>query len=106
MLFEIFCMAYCPAQPGVGLWRVSLVLGLLPIWGFFSALPGRGASGPLASVFGDGEQLGGWLHRGVIFAVLSYLFYFIAVACCLARLVIGGCELLTAIGLDFGFWSG
>jgi hypothetical protein len=79
---------------------------LLPIWGFFFGF-GLGAQA-VQAVFGDAflSTVSSWVvgfGMALIFALLSYLFYFMAVA------LIGGSlgyalaiGLLQAIGLDFG----
>jgi hypothetical protein len=79
---------------------------ILPIWGFFAGF-GLGAQ-TIQAIFSEAflATVTSWVVGfivGAIFALLSYLFYFIAVA-----LLAGGfgyalaVGLLTAIGLDFG----
>jgi len=80
---------------------------LLPIWGFFFGFA-LGAQ-TLQALFGIGflATITSWVVgfiAGAVFAVLSYLFYFAAVALLSGAfgyaVAVG---LLTAIGLDFGF---
>jgi hypothetical protein len=84
-----------------------LFLFLLPIWGFFFGF-GLGAQ-TLQVIFGVGflATVSSWVAGfivGAIFAVLSYLFYFVAVALLSGSFGYGlAVGLLTAIGLDFGF---
>jgi hypothetical protein len=82
-------------------------LFLLPIWGFFFGF-GLGAE-TVQAIFGDAflSTVTSWVvgfGLAMIFALLSYLFYFMAVA------LVGGAlgytvavGLLQAIGLNFGF---
>jgi hypothetical protein len=80
---------------------------LLPIWGFFAGF-GVGAQ-TIQALFGDGflSTATSWVVGfvvAVIFAVLSYLFYFCAVALIGGSLGYAlGVGLMQAIGLDFGF---
>jgi hypothetical protein len=109
MVFEIFCMALIGLLFGLALLfgGYRLFLFLLPIWGFFFGF-GLGAQ-TLQVIFGVGflATVSSWVVGfivGAIFAVLSYLFYFIAVALLSGSLGYGlAVGLLTAIGLDFGF---
>jgi hypothetical protein len=109
MVFEIFCMALIGLLLGQALvfggYRLFLVL--LPIWGFFFGF-GLGAH-TLQVLFGIGflATVSSWVVGfivGAIFAVLSYLFYFVAVALLSGSFGYGlAVGLLTAMGLDFGF---
>jgi hypothetical protein len=84
-----------------------LFIILLPIWGFFFGF-GLGAQ-TLQALFGIGflATVSSWVVGfivGSIFAVLSYLFYFVAVALLAGSFGYGlTVGVLTAIGLDFGF---
>lgn len=84
MSFELLCMALIALIFGLvvafGGYRLFLIL--LPIWGFFSGFL-LGAQG-IAFLFNEGllATVTGWVvgfFVGLLFAVLSYLFYFIAV---------------------------
>ena len=109
MVFEIFCMALIALFFGLTLtfggYRLFLIL--LPIWGFFFGF-GLGAQ-TLQALFGIGflATVSSWVVGfivGAIFSVLSYLFYFVAVALLSGSFGYGlTVGLLTAIGLDFGF---
>jgi hypothetical protein len=109
MVFEIFCMALIGLLFGLTLifGGYRLFMFLLPIWGFFFGF-GLGAQ-TLQALFGIGflATVSSWVvgfFVGVIFAVLSYLFYFLAVAILAGSFGYGlAVGLLTAIGLDFGF---
>jgi hypothetical protein len=80
---------------------------LLPVWGFFAGF-GVGAQ-TIQALFGEGflSTATSWVVGfvvAVIFAVLSYLFYFCAVALIGGSLGYAlGVGLMEAIGLDFGF---
>lgn len=110
MGFEMFCMALIALLFGMAMtfggYRLFLVL--LPIWGFFFGF-GLGAQ-TLQVLFGVGmlATVTSWVvgfFVGAIFAVLSYLFYMVAVALLSGSLGYGlAVGLLTAIGLDFGFF--
>jgi hypothetical protein len=82
-------------------------LFLLPIWGFFFGF-GLGAEA-IQALFGTGflSNVTSWVVGFVvaaIFAVLSYLFYFIAVALLAGSLGYAlGAGLMMAIGFDMGF---
>lgn len=109
MSLELLCMAVIGLGFGliIAFWGYKLLWVILPIWGFFAGFA-LGAQtiqiilneGFLASVTG---LVVGFVV-GAIFAVLSYLFYFLAVA-----LLAGGfgyglaVSILTWIGLDMGF---
>ena len=79
---------------------------LLPVWGFFWGFA-LGAQG-LQAVFGIGflATVTSWVAGfivGAIFAVLSYLFYLVAVALMAGSLGYGlGVGLMGLIGFDFG----
>jgi hypothetical protein len=99
MIAFIFGLVLC-----FGGYRFFLIL--LPIWGFFFGLVFGAQS--LQMLFGTGffATVTSWVAGfvvGAIFAVLSYLFYFVAVALiggALGYTVVTG--LLLAIGLDMG----
>ena len=85
MGFEIFCMTLIALLVGlvVTFGGYRLFLFLLPIWGFFFGF-GLGAQ-TLQVIFGIGflATISSWVvgfFVGAIFAVLSYLFYIVAVA--------------------------
>ncbi len=109
MSFELLCMTTIGLLFGAALifggYRLFLVL--LPIWGFFFGL-GLGAQ-TVQLIFGDAflATITGWVVGfivGIIFAVLSYLFYFVAVALLAGSFGYGlAVGLLTWIGLTFGF---
>lgn len=109
MTFELFCMGLIALFFGLVLvfGGYRLFLFLLPIWGFFFGFA-LGAE-TLQVIFGVGflATVSSWVVGfivGAIFAVLSYLFYFIAVALLAGSFGYGlAVALLTAIGLDFGF---
>ena len=109
MGFELFCMALIGLLFGLvvifGGYRIFLVL--LPIWGFFFGFF-LGAQ-TLQVIFGVGflATITSWVVGfivGALFAVLSYLFYIVAVALLSGSfgywLTVG---ILTAIGLNYGF---
>ena len=111
MTFELFCMALIGLAFGAAMvfggYRLFLVL--LPIWGFFFGF-GLGAQ-TIQYIFNTGllSDVTSWVVGfivGLIFAVLSYLFYIFAVAVLSFSfgygLVVG---LWTAIGLDPGLIS-
>jgi hypothetical protein len=109
MVFQLFCMSLIALLFGqvlvFGGYRLFMIL--LPIWGFFFGF-GLGAQ-TVQVLFGIGflATVSSWVAGfivGAIFAVLSYLFYYIAVALLSGSLGYGlAVGLLTAIGLDFGF---
>ena len=85
MTFELFCMALIGLAFGAAMvfggYRLFLVL--LPIWGFFVGF-GLGAQ-TVQVIFGEAllASVTSWVVGfvvGLIFAVLSYLFYLFAVA--------------------------
>jgi hypothetical protein len=108
MTFELMCMTLIGLLFGLavafGGYRLFLIL--LPIWGFFFGF-GLGAQ-TLQAIFGIGflSTVGSWVVGfivGLVFAVLSYLFYLVAVALLSGSfgysVAVG---ILTAIGLNFG----
>ena len=109
MGFEIFCMTLIALLVGLvvtfGGYRLFLIL--LPIWGFFFGF-GLGAQ-TLQVIFGIGflATVTSWVvgfFVGAIFAVLSYLFYMVAVALISGSFGYGlTVAVLTGIGLNFGF---
>lgn len=109
MTFELLCMATIALLFGLvvafGGYRLFLVL--LPIWGFFAGFL-LGAQ-TISFLFAEGflATITGWVvgfFVGLIFAVLSYLFYFIAVGVVAFSLGYGATVgILGWIGLDVGF---
>jgi hypothetical protein len=109
MSFELLCMTMIgllfSAFLIFGGYRLFLVL--LPIWGFFFGI-GLGAQ-TVQVIFGDAflATITSWVVGfivGIIFAVLSYLFYIVAVALLAGSFGYAlGVGLLTWIGLNFGF---
>ena len=110
MGFELFCMSMIALLIGLavtfGGYRFFLIL--LPIWAFFFGF-GLGAE-TLQVIFGVGflATVTSWVVGfivGAAFAVLSYLFYIVAVALLAGSFGYGlAVALLTAIGLNFGFF--
>ena len=108
MGFELMCFTLIGLLFGLvvvfGGYRLFMVL--LPIWGFFFGF-GLGAQ-TLQVLFGVGfmATITSWVVGfivGAIFAVLSYLFYVVAVALFSGSAGYGlAVGLLTAIGLNFG----
>ncbi len=108
MSFELLCMTMIGLLFGAALifggYRLFLIL--LPIWGFFFGI-GLGAQ-TVQIIFGDAflATITSWVVGfivGIIFAVLSYLFYIVAVA-----LLAGSFGYALAVGLltyilPFGF---
>ena len=91
MSFEIFCMSMIALLVGliIAFNGYRLFLVLLPIWGFFFGF-GLGAQ-TIQALFGGGflATTTSWVVGFVValvFAVLSYLFYMVAVASSLVRL--------------------
>jgi len=109
MAFEILCMATIALLFGLAVVFLGyrLFLFLLPIWGFFSGFM-LGAQ-TIDYLFNTGlfATVTGWVvgfFVGLIFAVLSYLFYFIAVGIVSFSLGYGASiGLLAWIGLETGF---
>ena len=109
MGLELLCMALIGLLFGLALVFVGyrLFLILLPIWGFFF---GFGLGAQTIQVILGTEFLGtvtGWVVGfivGAIFAILSYLFYVVAVAIISGSLGYGlAVALLGAIGLNLNF---
>jgi hypothetical protein len=104
MTFELICMALIGIVFGllVAFFGYRLFLVLLPIWGFFFGF-GLGAQA-VSVLFGGGflADVTGWVVGfivGLIFAVLSYLFYIVGVAIFSASLGYGlGIALMGLIG--------
>jgi hypothetical protein len=109
MAFELFCMGLISLLFGLALVFLGyrLLWIILPIWGFFFGFA-LGAQ-TLQALFGIGflATIASWIvgfFVGALFAVGSYLFYFVAVALLAGSFGYAlGVGLLTAIGLDFGF---
>ncbi|KPK11024.1 MAG: hypothetical protein AMJ56_06865 [Anaerolineae bacterium SG8_19] len=109
MTFEILCMATIALLFGlvVAFGGYRLFLFLLPVWGFFAGFL-LGAQ-TIDFLFNTGlfATVTGWVvgfFVGLIFAVLSYLFYFIAVGIISFSLGYGATiGVLAWIGLDPGF---
>lgn len=109
MTFEILCMATIALLFGTAVvfagYRFFLVL--LPIWGFFAGFV-LGAQ-TIDYIFNTGlfATVTGWVvgfFVGLLFAVLSYLFYFIAVGIISFSLGYGlTIGFLAWLGLDAGF---
>jgi hypothetical protein len=109
MSFELLCMGMIALLFGLAVtfFGYRLFLLLLPIWGFFAGFA-LGAQ-TIQVVLGDAlfGTVTSWVVGfivGAIFAILSYLFYFIAVAIISGTFGYGvTVALLTAIGLNMGF---
>jgi hypothetical protein len=109
MAFELFCVGLFSLLLGLALVFLGyrLLWIILPIWGFFFGFA-LGAQ-TLQALFGIGflATIASWIvgfFVGALFAVGSYLFYFVAVALLAGSFGYAlGVGLLTAIGLDFGF---
>jgi hypothetical protein len=93
-----------------GLWAFfgfKFFLILLPIWGFFTGFF-LGAHG-MTTIFGEGflATVTGWVVGfvlGLVFAVLSYLYYYIAVLLLGGTLgYLAGVGVMEAIGIEPGF---
>jgi hypothetical protein len=109
MAFELFCMALIALGFGLVLafFGYRLLWIILPIWGFFAGFA-LGIMSIQALLGGEFfATITSWVVGfvvGAIFAVLSYLFYFVAVALLAGAFGYGlTVGILTAIGLDFGF---
>ena len=108
MGFELFCATLIALMLGlvVCVAGYRLFLFLLPLWGFFFGLF-LGAQ-TLQALFGVGffATVTSWVVGfivGAIFAVLSYLFYAVAVALIAGSLGYGlGAGFMHLIGLDWG----
>jgi len=109
MGFELLCMAVIALGFGliVAFAGYRLLWVILPIWGFFAGFH-IGAQA-IQVIFNEAflATVTSWVVGfvvGAIFAVLSYLFYFIAVALLSGGFGYGAAvAILTWIGLDFGF---
>jgi hypothetical protein len=109
MAFELFCMALIALGFGLMLafFGYRLLWIILPIWGFFAgfALGAMSIQALLGGAFL--ATITSWVVGfavGAIFAILSYLFYFVAVALLAGAFGYGiTVGILAAIGLDFGF---
>ena len=109
MSFELLCMGLIALTFGlvVAFGGYKLLWVLLPIWGFFVGFA-LGAQ-TIQAIFNEAllATVTSWVVGfvvGAIFAVLSYLFYFVAVALLAGAFGYAvGVGLLTWIGLDFGF---
>ena len=109
MTFEILCMATIALLFGIAVvfGGYRLFLFLLPIWGFFAGFI-LGAQA-IDFIFDAGlfATVTGWVvgfFVGLLFAVLSYLFYFIAVGIVSFSLGYGlTIGILAWLGLDAGF---
>ncbi len=109
MTFELFCMSMIALLVGLVIafngYRLFLVL--LPIWGFFFGF-GLGAQ-TIQALFGGGflATTTSWVVGFVValvFAVLSYLFYMVAVALFAGSIGYAlGVGLMGLIGFDMGF---
>lgn len=109
MTFELFCMTLIALLIGTAVafngYRWFLVL--LPIFSFVFGF-GLGAQ-TMQAIFGQAlfASVTSWvigLFVGVIFAVLSYFFYFVGVAIFAGSIGYSvGVGLMQAFGLDFGF---
>lgn len=109
MSFELLCMATIALLFGLAVifmgYRLFLIL--LPIWGFFAGFF-LGAQ-TIDALLNTGlfATVTGWVVGfvvGLIFAVLSYLFYFIAVGIVSFSLGYGATVALLAwIGMEMGF---
>ncbi|MGD9048873.1 MAG: DUF4203 domain-containing protein [Anaerolineae bacterium] len=109
MGFELFCMGLIALLFGLALAFLGykLMWIMLPIFGFFFGL-GLGAQ-TVQVLFGGGflATITSWVVGfvvGAIFAALSYLFYFLAVAIISGAFGYGATVgILTAIGLNMNF---
>jgi hypothetical protein len=109
MGFELFCMGLIALLFGLALAFLGykLMWIMLPIFGFFFGL-GLGAQ-TVQVIFGGGffATITSWVVGfvvGAIFAALSYLFYFLAVAIFSGAFGYGATVgILTAIGLNMNF---
>jgi len=109
MSLEILCMAVIAIGLGlvIAFFGYRLFLALLPIWGFFFGFA-LGAE-TVAVLFSDAflATVTGWvvgLVVGIVFAALSYLFYFIGVALFAGSFGYAlGAGLMGLFGLETGF---
>jgi hypothetical protein len=108
MGFELFCGTMIALILGLAICfgGYRLFTWLLPIWGFFFGF-GIGAQ-TLQAIFGGGflATVTGWvvgLFAGLIFGVLSWLFYAVGVAILAGSLGYGiGVGFMNLIGIDIG----
>jgi hypothetical protein len=108
MTFELLCMGLIALGFGllVAFSGYKLLWVILPIWGFFVGFA-LGAQ-TMQAIFSEAflATVTSWVVGfvvGAIFAVLSYLFYFLAVALLSGAFGYGlAVGILTWIGLDFG----
>ncbi len=109
MTLELLCMAIIGLGFGfiIAFWGYKLLWVILPIWGFFAGFA-LGAQ-TIQIILNEGflATITGWVVGfvvGAIFALLSYLFYFLAVALLSGAFGYGlAVGILTWIGLDMGF---
>jgi len=109
MTFTLLCMTLIGLMFGMAVvfFGYRLFLVLIPIWGFFFGL-GVGAH-TVQLIFGDAflATITSWVvgfFVGLLFAVLSYLFYMVAVALLSASFGYGlTVALFGAIGVDLNF---
>ena len=109
MTFEILCMATIALLFGLvvafGGYRLFLIL--LPVWGFFAGFMLGAQTIHFLFDVGLFATVTGWVvgfFVGLLFAVLSYLFYFIAVGIVSFSLGYGASvAVLLWIGLEAGF---
>ena len=109
MGFELLCMGVVALGFGliVAFYGYKLLWVILPIWGFFAGFA-IGAQA-IQAIFSEAflATVTSWVVGfivGAIFAVLSYLFYFLAVALLSGGFGYGATVgVLTWIGMDFGF---
>lgn len=109
MAFELFCATVIAVFFGLAVafagYRLFLVL--LPIWGFFAGFAIGAQS--IQLLFGGGflADVTSWVVGfvvGALFAVLSYLFYAVAVAVLAGSVGYAiGVGFMGAIGFDFGW---
>ncbi|MBP1692315.1 MAG: hypothetical protein H6Q37_198 [Chloroflexi bacterium] len=106
---ELLCAGLIAMLFGLALcfWGYKFFLFLLPIWGFFFGL-WLGAQ-TIQALFGTGafSTVTSWVVGfivGAVFAVLSYLFYMVAVAIIAGSLgYFAAVGILLALGLQMGF---
>jgi hypothetical protein len=109
MAFEILCMATIALLFGIAVvfGGYRLFLFLLPIWGFFTGFVLGAQTIHFLFDVGLFATVTGWVvgfFVGLIFAVLSYLFYFIAVGIISFSLGYGATVgILAWLGLEGGF---
>jgi len=109
LAFELLCAGLIAMLFGLALcfWGYKFFLFLLPIWGFFFGL-WLGAQ-TMQALFGVGAfaTVTSWVVGfvvGAVFAVLSYLFYMVAVAIIAGSLgYLATVGILLALGLNMNF---